>query len=533
MPKRTSLGDLSNELLKDILDFIEADPDRGVPVDRRAYLSVESFRLPDPPPPQRAQDIANFRLTCRKFAEIGAPYQFTRVATRFSPAGLQRLEKIASQRHLAKHTKKFSYIIPFFYVDGRQRVTELMRRATRADFPALDAHHFERKADAQRSIVRSREDARVLRKAMTAFRSLQHVQLLRLQDEADRCLIDYLEENGARATELVDLKWRPACTHALVTLNEALLASRSPFTRFSGPMMNAQSVMALHREIPATVVDVARSLTCLELHFDDNEDLDDNMRRLSGLFKSIFHEASGMQAIHLGFPSRRPLSIGLEEIFHNVQWERLRAFGVQAWRLHADEIIALARRHRRTLRGLRLRDVLLKEGSMWKEVLAMLRAEMDQLDWVSLRRIDYAEHFDEFWAGRIEVPPSPPGGASDSDDEDDFGTHVNLGEGGVEDDIPEEDDEGEYDERDYDIEDGSDFETGSHTSDAHTDHGPDANELALSPDTPASLPFCTCSRTSYPATSDDLNDNGQFVVYHQRKMWEKWVVGRCPEHSHS
>jgi hypothetical protein len=44
--------DLSNELLHDILDCIAADdPGRIVSVDKRAYLSQESFR-PDPLPSQ-------------------------------------------------------------------------------------------------------------------------------------------------------------------------------------------------------------------------------------------------------------------------------------------------------------------------------------------------------------------------------------------------------------------------------------------------------------------------------------------------
>lgn len=118
MPKEAGIESLSNELLKDILDYIEADPERSVSIDRRAYLSVESFHLPSPPLPLQAQDIGNFRLTCRRFAELGIPYQFTRIATRFSRAGFQRLDKICSRPHLAKHIKKFSYLIPFFYIEG-------------------------------------------------------------------------------------------------------------------------------------------------------------------------------------------------------------------------------------------------------------------------------------------------------------------------------------------------------------------------------------------------------------------------------
>ena len=347
-----------------------------------------------------------------------------------------------------------------------------------------------------------------------AFKALQHVQILRLQDEADGALLEYLQESGTTASQLVELTWTPACTHALKTTGEALAEAHSSFSRFSGPMMNPQSVLALHVCIPKTIPILCERLTCLELHFDDPTDLNAKIKELSPIFKAVFSTTRNMQAVHIGFPSRQPLNLRLEDVFHDVHWEKLRAFGVQAWRLDAEEIMHLARRHRKTLRGLRLRDVQLKEGSMWKDVLSMLRADMELLDWVSLRRVDYASHFDEVWGGSMEVPDYPPGGASDSDGEDDFSAHVDL-----EDDV-------------YDI--GEEFSDGaSEASEVDTDHGPDANELALSPDTPASLPFCTCSRSSFPATADDLGDNGRFVLYQQRKLWEKWVVGRCPEHSSS
>ncbi|KAL8824184.1 MAG: hypothetical protein Q9191_005237 [Dirinaria sp. TL-2023a] len=384
-------------------------------------------------------------------------------------------------------------------------------RSAQGELHSIDASHFESKAKAQIRLVRSQEDLRVLKKAMMAFTSLQHVQILRLQDEADRHLIDYLQENGADHDRAFDLKWTPACIHATRTMGEALVYARSPFSRFSGPMMNPQSALVIKEKIPQTVSLLSSRLTCLELHFDDGNDLDNRMRELSGLFKTVFEAATNLQALHVGFPSRRPLNLRLEEIFHHVKWERLRAFGIQAWRLHAEEIIDLAKRHNRTLRGLRLRDVQLREGSMWKDVLAMLRSEMDQLDWVSLRRVDYSKHFDELWANSMEVPDYPPGGASDTDDEDNFSARFSL----------------QGNDTDNDAEDSDEL------SDADTDNGPDANDIALSPDTPVSLPFCTCSRSSFPARADDLGDNGEYVNYMQRKLWEKWVIGRCPEHGSS
>ena len=109
---------LSNELLREILDHIEADPEKLVSLDRRAYLSQESFKPPPPPTRDQAQNISNFRLTSKRFSELGAVHQFARVTTRFSRKGLKRLENIAGQDHLAKHVKKFSYMVPYFYVEG-------------------------------------------------------------------------------------------------------------------------------------------------------------------------------------------------------------------------------------------------------------------------------------------------------------------------------------------------------------------------------------------------------------------------------
>jgi hypothetical protein len=109
---------LADELLRDILDLIEADPDRGVNVDRRAYLSQESFRPPPIPSSTRAQDLGNWRRTCKKFSEVGAIHQFGKVTTRFSSREFDRLRWLAQQPHLTRHVKKFSYIVPYFYVEG-------------------------------------------------------------------------------------------------------------------------------------------------------------------------------------------------------------------------------------------------------------------------------------------------------------------------------------------------------------------------------------------------------------------------------
>lgn len=300
--------------------------------------------------------------------------------------------------------------------------------------------------------------------------------------------------------------------------------------------MDPQSAITLRVGPKTTLCSLANRLTCLELHFDDPIGLDDKMRELSPLFKSVFATAVNMQALHIGFPARSPLSIPLEEVFHNVQWEKLRAFGVQAWRLDGEEIVKLARRHRRTLRGLRLRDVLLKEGSKWKDVLAMLREEMEMLDWVSLRRAGYASHFDQHVAGTIELHNEDYHGGgeippSDSDDEweenagPDHNPHLDQ------DHDENEESSGSEMENEMDDDDGAsagDDDESVVDSEA-SDHGPEANDLEL--DTPVTAPYCTCGRLGWSDDPDDLGDNGINVSYSQRKMWEQWVIGKCLEHS--
>lgn len=246
----------------------------------------------------------------------------------------------------------------------------------------LDARNFDEKAAEQRAIERSQRDAITLRKAAAAFTKLQHVQILRVQDAEDAALMGYLRQHTEFA-HLVQLRWPPACRHATKTLARALVDSMSPCDRFSSPMASGQSAETLSRQrFNPTLKSLAGRLTSLELHFDDGVDLDALMRGLSRLFMELFKASVNLQSIHIGFPSHRPVNLGLEEVFHNVQWRKLSSFGIQAWKLDADEIISLAQRHRGRLRGLRLRDVLLNDGSTWKEVLTFLHDDMPYLDWV-------------------------------------------------------------------------------------------------------------------------------------------------------
>ncbi|KAL6712661.1 hypothetical protein ACN47E_000538 [Coniothyrium glycines] len=510
---------LGNDILRIILEHIASEPEKLISLERRAYLSQESFKTPPPLEPDQAQSIAAFRLTCRTFSDLGIIHQFSRVTTRFSRKGLKRLESIASQPHIAARVKKFSYMVPNFYVEGRERVQELLRSQPES-LRILDVGHFQQKVNEQKDIVKTREDARILKIAMSAFTSLQHIQILRVQDRQDGDLISFIRQH-AELSHLVELNWPPACLHSAKTIGAALLETRSPCSRFSSPMLSPQSVLGAAQHPPSTLSVLAERLTCLELHFDDGTDLDERMRQLSTLSRAIFTAAKNIEAVHIGFPSHRPLTLPLEEIFHNVRWERLRAFGIQAWRLDEDEIISLVRRHQETLRGLRLRDVLLKEGSRWQNVLPFLRNNLKSLDWVSLRRAGYAKHFDEQFILGAEVPDDPLGSDS-SDESEDWDIY--------DDDYEDTDDDHLIHGHDAD---GSDDSVADSFSDAGSDEPEQGGPLHLPmPDTPASGTWCSCN--GHMDSIDVLQDDGMTVSNSQRKFWESYILRKvCTEpHDH-
>jgi hypothetical protein len=404
---------------------------------------------------------------------------------------------------------------------GREHVQELLR--TRPEtLGLLDVHHFTQKVEDQKTILKEQEDVRVLNLAISAFTSLQHVQILRVQDQEDADLISYMRQHD-ELNHLVQLRWPPALVHSARTVGQALFQAGSPCSRFSSPMLSPQSVLGAANNPPTTLSVLAERLTCLELHFDDGTDLDVRMRQLSALSQAVFTAAKNIEAVHIGFPSHRPLTLRLEEIFHNVKWDKLKAFGIQAWRLDADEILGLAKRHKETLRGLRLRDVLLKEGSRWNEVLPELRESLTRLDWVSLRRIDYAQHFDEQWSLGAEVPDDPLVGSDSSDESEDWQYEVE----------PEDpiDDHGNHSGHDPD---GSDGSIDDSDSDAETDEPEQGGTIHFPPmpDTPASITWCNCN--GHMDSVEALGDDGIMVTNQQRKFWEKWVIRKiCTEqHGH-
>jgi hypothetical protein len=101
-------------------------------------------------------------------------------------------------RHASEHSDKLTEVI------GRERVQDLL--PTLPNSLGLDVRHFVQKVNEQKEILKKQEDARVLTLACTNFTSLQHVQILRVQDSEDASLISY---SRGHANHLVELRWPP------------------------------------------------------------------------------------------------------------------------------------------------------------------------------------------------------------------------------------------------------------------------------------------------------------------------------------
>ena len=374
------------------------------------------------------------------------------------------------------------------------------------------------KKEHQRVLVSSGDDVRSLTRALATFTSLQHAQLNPVLDTAMFHLLRFLESRerqGEGLEHLVQLKWAPACNHGLQSLGRAIANSQSKCNKISIPAMDQESALLLSSSPIPRLSMFAHNLTSLILQFATADA--EGISLLSAPFRRCLTQTMSLEAIHIGFPMVQPLDVRLEEVFHGIRWPRLRALGIQAWRLRPEEIIDIARRHRRTLRGLRLREVLLKEGR-WSEVLQMLRTEMEVLDWVSLRRIDYAGHFDSVQAGQgFEI-----GDDDDDPDHQAFGMMTIDGSSSDEDDNEGSEIEAEEDESAVIGEDlGSEDDS---TSNAGSDHNPVADQLDLPvPSDAAAARSLEQSSTS----AEELGDNGIAVDGRQTtKVWEAWVTIR-------
>lgn len=614
------LSILPHEIWVIILEMLCPKPGELISPEARIGLSEESF-APGVPPPSAEQSpediLLNLVHACPQFSSIGRSRLYVRVSTRFrSFKDFERLEYIADKKNMAEHVQQFSYMIPrfFAYPEGLdssrfEAILETARGETAVIQRQMDRllgsgqppsssfaidrqasqlsplrkkhrsckvreEHIEKiaqKAANQRYILQKRLDVTCLLHAFKRFPKLQQIRLMPLNEDADFGWERYLDTHPDLAPEL-----RPSMAdsfrHGAQTLTAALLESGSNASRFSSRSMDLGTLTLPPADsLRTTMRSVAERFTTLDLQFvyrDNN--IDDRLRALSGLFLLVFHAAVNLRCLHVGFGGRR-VSIPLELVFHDVPFRYLYHLGIHEWRLHSGELIKLLDRHKHTLRSVRLRHVSLKEETPpedghWKKVLQFIRMNL-KLNWVSLRGVYYNNNtlnlggmqFGNMIYGR------PPDG--DSDDEDDFDADdlednwslSNDSEGLDLDDETEEttqngihEDGGLHEDNTEAIEDddrSDDSESTTVGDQVHdgledsTDESNDEHDDGMSDldehhdltqvDSPTMAPQQARNSES-PCYCDEgfawinlREDNGHYVTKQQWKRWELWIMKRC------
>ncbi|KAJ6140588.1 hypothetical protein N7470_010384 [Penicillium chermesinum] len=357
MPLHPPILHLADELLAEILAFVlERRSGRNGHADRDYPIEYGEN-----------SDLDRFRLVCKRFMHIATPRKFSRVNVRFSKKGLRRLEELVAMQR-ACYVKTLTYL----------------------------------RLEEENSILNANYDLMLLRRGIAAFSGLQEIKLFRTQDEADESLLDFqryqyirtVRNNTDAESSSIQLDWDSACSRAVKNLGIALLDSQCSSIRFTGPQISPEATLQLLQAPSAILADMAGRLTSLDINFHSHSDISPKMADLSSVFHRFFLAAKNLMAIHIGFPPKSPLNLDLESIFHNIRWKTLRMLSLQGWRLDAEEINALLRRHREHLRDFRLFAIYLRPGSRWTDVLTVLRYEMEQLDRLDLRDIDYDGGFD-------------------------------------------------------------------------------------------------------------------------------------------
>jgi hypothetical protein len=331
----------------------------------------------------------------------------------------------------------------------------------------------------QNVLVENGSDLMLLQRAMVSFSSLQEIKLLRLQDKADEDMLEQLRDE-----EELSLDWEPACSRAVRNLGVALLGSSCRGVRFFGPQISPEAALKLLQTPSMAVSAIGARLTCLDVNFHSTRDVTTIISNLSQVFRGFFLAARNLIIIHIGFPAKSPVNFPLEAIFHHLQWESLRSLGIQGWRLDSAEIIEISRRHKLRLREFHMPCVYLRQGSRWRDVLSVLHNEMEELERVDLRDIDYTNHFDAESTNGVEVPPGSPPRQHLGDANGNGGREVTANPN---DPLPSNQGRSEAELR-------------------------RAQQLSL--------------EELRSLTADDLGDNGERVEREQWPLWEAWVTSR-------
>ncbi|CAG8971432.1 hypothetical protein HYALB_00002014 [Hymenoscyphus albidus] len=584
---RPKLLQLPAELLNKIVEHLaprKAWPKKQKLIENRSTLSLESFSEHRPSPENDVNPLKQFRLVCRQFSymDLCLEHLFSRVTTRFSPTGFETLHEILLGRSIRTKVKKFTYMVPRFYVgDINQLENMLKEQRTSPEFsqpsnshqtasahqrtPGSYMNELRQKTDKmiseniekaknQTRIIEQGIDSRALLLAFLLFKDLQQVKLLRVVDRSDEWWSRYLVRLRNLAQTPLDeahLSWIEAYDHATKSLANAFLKSgNTEAWNFSCQFVDFRTpVIAPSDSILPGAITRLKFLT-LQLIDEEGIDMTGKVLRLSQLCSEIMRQTRHLSGLHIGFS--RVISAPLESVFHNTRWNHLRYFGIHMWSLDGEEIIRLLRRHP-ALTSVRLRQVSLKEGSRWEDVLRVIKQELN-LKWLSLFEIGYgsagvgpihmiqeedsdAEHDDNSGSESESDSDGSGTGPDESGSVDDEPAHGELfqwvgsqngdyeseagDESGESDSSAEASDQERWNDNDSDHEGaiGQSASIDPHTEN-HTSNPPPPDQDTAE----HTLPECKCHDPI------SIADNGVTVDQRQWSSWELWATDSCQMH---
>ncbi|CZT10947.1 uncharacterized protein RAG0_15261 [Rhynchosporium agropyri] len=545
----------------------------------RASLSVESFATIPPPPLPDLKDVQIFRLICQKFAHAGLVNQFRAIQVRFNSESFNRLQKLAMTEHIARVTTRIAYMLPRLYNKDRPQFEELLRicdevppitprdgqtRLAIAAQPRIRErfrkHIFDamQRADLQRKIIEGGLDKKSLLQALTKFRHLDQLRIMRVEDSIDAGWVSFLWSSPSYAGDLIESEWNCASEHAKATILSALKQSNSPVHRLSSRFIDPSIVLVnLTLNENEDVSKWAAQLTSLELQLVQDSDPDTKILELSQRFRDLFSAAANLETFHVG--SYHQISIPLDAIFHGLHIQNLQHLGLHLWLLDSEELLAFLQQHKSTLRSLRFRKVTLRKTEeidlQWLKVLQYIRMNLTRLNWISLRDVNYEgavpevqqpSRFAPIYLSEEDSYEDSDGDSEDEEDDNDMETGQSSSHGQVlpilqhdenlthdTSSLPGENDDAEDEhENDEDTVEEEAFE------EADAEEGEEDEPYSDLDDDPEHAhererPHTTRCQCGNGFAWNDLVDNGTSVSRKQWKMWQIWTVNRCLMHDPS
>lgn len=148
------------------------------------------------------------------------------------------------------------------------------------------------------------EDVDTLLYALTNFKNLLQIRLMKVVDSNDGKWDRYLRAHPDFAAELRPFEWNYAYEHTAYTLASAIQTSRSPVNRLSSRFMDPRLPVLVTQGLRSTISSIAGQLVSLEFEFgqtDSSISLEQKMSQLGPLFLVVLTAAANsLRSLHIG-----------------------------------------------------------------------------------------------------------------------------------------------------------------------------------------------------------------------------------------